>query len=94
MKYTYRDVITNPRDPRLEGAIGKQVAYANNVRMTVINANRGDFTALNFINKDKYYPNCNLFFVLNSSYDCIIIKKDQTGKLEEKELTDDKNERH
>lgn len=88
-KYTWDDIIINPNDPRLEGAIGKYVFYGEYPLSALRNANddKSDLS-LKLIGADKDYvlPFCidkedvedneNL----NDFWPCIILKKDQPQK--------------
>lgn len=74
-KYTWDDIIINPNDPRLEGAIGKEVYTANSPFICVRKANRsGDYKELTRIDSDLPCP----FITQNSSWNCIILKKEPT----------------
>ena len=83
MKYTYEDIIINPEDKRLEGAIGKEVYY-NDLPFDVLqDANKnGEVGIFSEIDKaqDSGYP-----FSVNTGnnevvFSCIIIKKEPTVK--------------
>ena len=39
-KYTYKDIIIDPQDERLKGAIGKEVYYNSYIKICINNANR------------------------------------------------------
>ncbi len=77
MKYTYKDIIIDPRDPRLEGAIGKKV-YACDLTLGVLQEANGNYNSkiLNKIVNGVAYP----FWASNHPFLCIIIKKEPEVK--------------
>ena len=78
-EYTLRDVITNPLDPRLKGAIGKKVFCGKEVSNLLKNANSDEcgetLTQIEdvdfepFTTKDEYGD--------PSDWNCIILKKEE-----------------
>ena len=82
-KYTYKDIIIDPNDERLEGAIGKDVYYEDNPVALVRNANQDEkpIGTLIAIDSDKEFPFVAEIKSFNDifrfAYTCIIIKQDQ-----------------
>ena len=73
-EYTLRDVITNPEDQRLKGAIGKMVFFSDNPTLCVEEANKGNgFNFLDSIGSEKDMP----FSVVSENWACIILKKEE-----------------
>ena len=78
-EYTYKDVIIDPQDKRLKGAIGKEVYYGDIPPLVLEDANH-DYpsgTILWNIRRSDAFP----FTIVSpshqdSSYACIIIKKE------------------
>ena len=60
VEYTYEDIIMDPDDPRLEGAIGKRCFFENNAKLILRNARGGDSSfglfRLKKINKTESHP--------------------------------------
>ena len=83
MKYTYANIIIDPNDKRLEGAIGKEVYYDDTPFDVLQDANKnGEVGIFSKIDKtqDNGYP-----FSVNTGnneigYCCIIIKKEPEVK--------------
>ena len=83
MKYTYKDIIIDPRDPRLEGAIGKEV-YCDDTPFDVLkgaNRNKGA-GSLSKIDTEQVdaYPFSVDIGDDEIVYCCIIIKKEPKVK--------------
>ena len=58
-EYTYEDIIIDPNDPRLEGAIGKECYFNDSPKMILEHANNNspnNFFSLKEINKNNEYP--------------------------------------
>ena len=58
-EYTYEDIIMDPEDPRLEGAIGKECYFNDSPKMILEHANNNspnNFFSLKEINKNNEYP--------------------------------------
>lgn len=58
-EYTYKDIIIDPEDPRLEGAIGKECYFNDSPKMILEHANNNspnNFFSLKEINKNNEYP--------------------------------------
>lgn len=58
-EYTYEDIIMDPNDPRLEGAIGKVCYFNDSPKMILEHANNNspnNFFSLKEINKNNEYP--------------------------------------
>ena len=58
-EYTYEDIIMDPEDPRLEGAIGKVCYFNDSPKMILEHANNNspnNFFSLKEINKNNEYP--------------------------------------
>lgn len=73
-EYTYEDIIMDPEDPRLKGAIGKFVFFSDNPTLCVEEANKGNgFNFLDSIDSEKDMP----FFVVSENWACIILKKEE-----------------
>lgn len=73
-KYIMKDVITNPEDTRLKGAIGKFVFFSDNPTLCVEEANKGNgFNFLDSIDSEKDLP----FSVVSENWACIILKKEE-----------------
>lgn len=82
MKYTYKDIIIDPRDERLKGAIGKEVYYGDIPSLVLDDANNNwQPMKLLGIKRSNCFP-----FAVNSLSDlycfhcCIIIKKEPKVK--------------
>ena len=75
-EYTYEDIIMDPDDPRLEGAIGKECYFSNYPREALKHAiNNTIKYRLKSINKEEICP-----FIDEEDDDnwaCIIIKKEE-----------------
>ena len=76
-EYTYEDIIMDPDDPRLEGAIGKE-CYFSDFPKKVLNSARNNSSeyldCLTNISKEKPFPfTCEKGF----GYNLIIIKKEE-----------------
>ena len=75
--YTYEDIIMDPEDPRLEGAIGKECYFSDYPKNLLNNArsNSSDICRLKSIDKEEDAP----FIDGESDYGwtCIIIKKEE-----------------
>lgn len=84
MKYTYADIIIDPQDERLKGAIGKEVYYDDKPILAVQYANQnvkiGTLIRLN--KKGEQYPFCVCRRETENKFDyvCIILKKEQKAK--------------
>lgn len=77
-EYTYKDIIIDPDDPRLEGAIGKE-CYFSDFPKKVLNDARNNSSeyldCLTNISKERPFPfTCEKGF----GYNLIIIKKEET----------------
>lgn len=78
-EYSYEDIIIDPNDPRLEGAIGKECYFSDNPKLIIKRARENSSTnlyCLTKIRKNSYYPftigrKCTLGWSL------IIIKKEE-----------------
>lgn len=78
-EYTIKDVIIDPEDPRLEGAIGKEVYHSNYPVLCLDYANNGSETASGKL--DNIYRGNEMPFISNEdSWVCIIIKKEESYK--------------
>lgn len=80
-KYTYKDIIIDPNDPRLEWAIGKECYFNDNPKMILEQANNNSpdyLFRLKEVNKNDAYP----FTDEEHEYDwaLIIIKKEEPKK--------------
>ena len=77
-EYTYEDIIMNPNDPRLEGAIGKECYFADYPKLLLENARSNSSTICSYrlreICKNAKYP-----FVDKDghTWTLIIIKKEE-----------------
>ena len=75
--YTYEDIIMDPEDPRLEGAIGKECYFSDYPKNLLNNArsNSSDICRLKGIDKEEDAP----FIDGESDYGwtCVIIKKEE-----------------
>lgn len=77
MKYTYDDIIINPEDKRLEGAIGKEVYLETSAIDVLKQANGEDGpNILMAIHKDVAFPFQGIMF----RYPFVILKKEPTVK--------------
>ena len=59
VEYTYEDIIMDPEDPRLEGAIGKVCYFNDSPKMILEHANNNspnNFFSLKEINENNEYP--------------------------------------
>ena len=76
-KYTYEDIIMDPEDPRLEGAIGKECYFSDfpkKVLNDAINNSSEYLDCLTNISKERPFPfTCEKGF----GYNLIIIKKEE-----------------
>lgn len=77
MKYTYDDIIINPEDKRLEGAIGKKV-YLDSSAIDVLKQANGEDgpNILMAIHKDVAFPFQGIMF----RYPFVILKKEPEVK--------------
>lgn len=78
-KYSYEDIIMDPEDPRLEGAIGKECYFANckeNLLFNARNNSLGSISCLKYIHKEGPVP-----FIDENGYGrfLLIIKKDDNN---------------
>lgn len=74
VEYTYEDIIIDPEDTRLKGAIGKFVFFSDNPTLCVEEANKGNgFNFLDSIDSEKDLP----FSVVSENWACIILKKEE-----------------
>ena len=79
VKYTWDDVIVNPNDTRLKGAIGKYVYYAITPFECIRLANNNNIYSLDRL--EYIQKECDgIFIVGKTSYPCIIIKKGEPKK--------------
>ena len=102
-KYTYKDIIIDPQDERLNGAIGKEVYYSDNPSQALIYANT-DKLAGKLV--QIYKTNVSPFGIVDGRekniYVCIILKKEpeveyvpfDLSKKEDREALRDKWTRH
>ena len=87
-KYTYYDIIIDPQDPRLVGAIGEEVYYGMNSRDIINDANKDyDCGILIEIKPDELFP----FIVDSDSYkegafSLIILKKESMDGKKNEEI--------
>ncbi len=97
MKYTYEDIIINPEDERLKGAIGKEVYYDDKPILAVQYANQNvkTGTLIRLNKKGEQFPFCVQRREVEDkfNYVCIIIKKEPEVKyvpfdLSKKEVRD------
>ena len=77
-EYTYEDIIMDPNDPRLEGAIGKE-CYVSDFPKKVLNDARNNSTVdrLKSINKESVCPFVDEYKV---GWTVVIIKKEEPKK--------------
>lgn len=84
MKYTYEDIIINPNDKRLEGAVGKEVYYDDKPILAVQYANQNvkTGTLIRLNKKGEQFPFCVQRREAEDkfNYVCIIIKKEPEVK--------------
>lgn len=80
-KYTYKDIIIDPQDERLKGAIGKEVYYSDNPSQALIYANTDKLTGKLV---QIYKTNITPFGIVEGRekniYVCIILKKEPKVK--------------
>lgn len=77
MKYTYEDIIINPNDKRLEGAVGKEVYLETSAIDVLKQANENDIpNILMAIHKDVAFPFQGIMF----RYPFVILKKEPEVK--------------
>ena len=80
-EYTYEDIIMDPEDPRLEGAIGKECYFNDSPKMILEHANNNspnNFFSLKEINKNNEYPFTDGKY--EDVWTLIIIKKEEPKK--------------
>lgn len=80
-EYTYADIIMDPEDPRLEGAIGKECYFNDSPKMILEHANNNspnNFFSLKEINKNNEYPFTDGKY--EDVWTLIIIKKEEPKK--------------
>lgn len=80
-EYTYEDIIMDPNDPRLEGAIGKECYFNDSPKMILEHANNNspnNFFSLKEINKNNEYPFTDGKY--EDVWTLIIIKKEEPKK--------------
>ena len=80
-EYTYEDVIIDPEDPRLEGAIGKECYFGNELQHAIDDANENNNLAILEI-VDSSRPSAHFGIYIPSYNDrcsvtCIILKKEE-----------------
>ena len=84
MKYTYKDVIIDSEDPRLKGAIGKEVYYSNIPAKCIKYANDIDIYPVYIGNLQKIEKYNEYPFIVDGTAKaciaraCIIIKKEES----------------
>lgn len=83
-KYTYADVIIDPKDPRVE--IGKEYFFGKNPGEAISNANADDVAHLAGL-EDSDNARFNPFFIDDYYYPCIIRKKEPEKKYVPFDLT-------
>lgn len=83
-EYTYKDVIIDPQDKRLKGAIGKEVYYDDKPILAVQYANQNvkTGTLIRLNKKGEQFPFCVQRRETEDkfNYVCIIIKKEPEAK--------------
>lgn len=83
-EYTYKDVIIDPQDKRLKGAIGKEVYYDDKPILAVQYANQNvkTGTLIRLNKKGKQFPFCVQRRETEDKFDylCIIIKREPEVK--------------
>ena len=80
-EYTYEDIIMDPDDPRLEGAIGKECYFNDSPKMILEHANNNspnNFFSLKEINENNEYPFTDGKY--EDVWTLIIIKKEEPKK--------------
>lgn len=80
-EYTYADIIMDPNDPRLEGAIGKECYFNDSPKMILEHANNNspnNFFSLKEINENNEYPFTDGKY--EDVWTLIIIKKEEPKK--------------
>lgn len=80
-EYTYADIIIDPNDPRLEGAIGKECYFNDSPKMILEHANNNspnNFFSLKEINENNEYPFTDGKY--EDVWTLIIIKKEEPKK--------------
>lgn len=80
-EYTYADIIMDPEDPRLGGAIGKECYFNDSPKMILEHANNNspnNFFSLKEINENNEYPFTDGKY--EDVWTLIIIKKEEPKK--------------
>ena len=80
-EYTYADIIMDPEDPRLDGAIGKECYFNDSPKMILEHANNNspnNFFSLKEINENNEYPFTDGKY--EDVWTLIIIKKEEPKK--------------
>ena len=80
-EYTYADIIMDPNDPRLEGAIGKECYFNDSPKTILEHANNNspnNFFSLKEINENNEYPFTDGKY--EDVWTLIIIKKEEPKK--------------
>ena len=80
-EYTYEDIIMDPKDPRLDGAIGKECYFNDSPKMILEHANNNspnNFFSLKEINENNEYPFTDGKY--EDVWTFIIIKKEEPKK--------------
>ena len=81
IEYTYADIIMDPEDPRLDGAIGKECYFNDSPKMILEHANNNspnNFFSLKEINENNEYPFTDGKY--EDVWTLIIIKKEEPKK--------------
>ena len=95
-EYSYNDIIMDPEDPRLEGAIGKEVYISDVPKYCLCHANKNDseyLAVLKAIRKDHVFP----FLVkrqninYEEAHSCIIVKKEPCYEDQVKQWIEENN---
>lgn len=76
MEYTYKDVIIDPDDPRVE--IGAEYYYCDNPSTCLERANKEDVAHLAVL--EKIYPDAIGHFFIDDAYSICLIRKKETEK--------------
>ena len=79
-EYTYEDIIMDPEDPRLEGAIGKQCYFSDYPKKLLESARYNSALYLDYLTNISKEKACPFVDKNGSSWALIIIKKEEPKK--------------
>ena len=79
-EYTYEDIIMDPNDPRLEGAIGKECFFSDYPKQLLNGARNNSPEYLDYLTDIRKEAACTFVDKNGSGWILIIIKKEEPKK--------------